>query len=148
MRGKLGVLWWVRERILEQKEDVVDGRAERLKAKLDQLLKEAAEVSVALDRADGTIQGVPHYSVIEARAHELGRQLSCQIQARQMNEVAAARNPVEKCPACGTRCELKPHKRQVTSIDGAVDLQELNGYCPCCRRSFFPTAADAGLGGS
>jgi hypothetical protein len=81
---------------------------------LDQLLKEAAEVSVALDRADGTIQGVPHYSVIEARAHELGRHLSCQIQARQMSELAAAQKPVGKCPACGTGCELKPHNRQIT----------------------------------
>ena len=124
----------------------MDGRAERLRTKLDQLLKDAAEVSVALDRADGTIQGVPHYSVIEARAHELGRRLSCQIQARQMNELAAVQSPVEKCPTCGTRCELRPHKRQVTSIDGAVDLQELQGYCPCCRRSFFPAAADARLG--
>ena len=28
------------------------------------------------DSANGTVVGVPHYSVIEARAHELGRQLS------------------------------------------------------------------------
>ncbi len=124
----------------------MDGRAERLRKKLDELLKEAAEVSVALDRADGTIRGVPHYSVIEARAHELGRRLSCQIQARQMNELAADQHPIGKCPTCGTRCELKPHRRPVTSIDGPVDLQELKGDCPCCRRSFFPSAADAGPG--
>lgn len=126
----------------------MDGRAERLRTRLDQLLKEAAEVSVALDRADGTIQGVPHYSVIESRAHALGRQLSCQIQARQMNELAAVQDPIGRCPTCGTRCELKPFRRKVTSIDGPVDLQELQGYCPCCRRSFFPAAASAGLGGS
>ncbi len=53
----------------------MDGTATTLKEKLEQLLREAAEVSVALDRADGTIVGVPHYSVIEARAHELGQQL-------------------------------------------------------------------------
>jgi hypothetical protein len=123
----------------------MDGRSERLREKLDQLLKEAAELSVALDRADGTIQGVPHYSVIEARAHELGCQLSCQIQARHMGEVAASQNPVGQCPTCGTRCELTVHRRGVASIDGGVSLHELKGDCPCCRRSFFPATAPDGI---
>ena len=52
----------------------MDGRATALAEKLERLLAEAAEVSVTLDRAAGTIQGVPHYSVIERRAHELGQQ--------------------------------------------------------------------------
>ncbi len=71
----------------------MDGTATTLKEKLEQLLREAAEVSVALDRADGTIVGVPHYSVIEARAHELGQQLSRQIQAQQLGEFAGHRIP-------------------------------------------------------
>lgn len=54
----------------------MDGEGLRLQKKLADLLREAAEVSVALDRAKGTIQGVLHYSVIEGRAHELGQQLS------------------------------------------------------------------------
>ena len=44
----------------------MDGATAVLKEKLNRLLIEAAQVSVALDRADGTITGVPHYSVIEA----------------------------------------------------------------------------------
>ena len=47
----------------------MDGTATDLKKKLDQLLHQAAEVSVALDRAEGILVGVPHYSVIELRAH-------------------------------------------------------------------------------
>ena len=63
----------------------MDGTMTKLKEKLDQLLHEAAEVSVAaLDRAEGTIVGVPHYSVIEGRAHELGQQLSRRIQAHSI----------------------------------------------------------------
>lgn len=118
----------------------MDRQAEPLKQKLDQLLKEAAAVSVALDRAKGTIQGVPHYSMIEARAHELGRELSQQVQERQMREVVADQALWAKCPTCGTRCELKPKNRPVTSIDGALELMELEGNCPRCRRAFFPTA--------
>ncbi len=37
----------------------MDGATAALKEKLNRLLKEAAQVSVDLDRADGTITGVP-----------------------------------------------------------------------------------------
>ncbi len=84
----------------------MDGTAVTLKEKLDPLLREAAEVSVALDQADGTIVGVPHYAVIEARVHELGQPLSRQIQARQMGQIAARAADTAKCPECGTRCQL------------------------------------------
>ena len=118
----------------------MDGELLRLKKKLQELLREAAEVSVALDRADGTIQGVPHYSVIEGRAHELGRQLSRQIQQRQMAEIVAAQVPKGSCPGCGRRHDLVPTRRPVTSVDGEVELQEIQGYCSSCRRDFFPAA--------
>jgi DNA repair exonuclease SbcCD ATPase subunit len=115
-------------------------RSERLKARLDQLLREAAEVEVELSRADGSIRGIPHYSVIEGRAHTLGKQLSREVQQRQMSELAAGQAPTAKCPTCGTRCPLEAAARDVNSVDGRTELQELAGYCPCCRRSFFPDA--------
>lgn len=123
----------------------MDGDPSRLRKKLEDLLREAAEVSVALDRADGTIQGVPHYSVIEGRAHELGQQLSRQIQQRQMAEIVAYQVAKAACPGCGRRCELIPTKRPVRSGDGSVDLPELEGYCRCCRQAFFPVAGDVGV---
>lgn len=110
----------------------------KLKERLERLLREAAEVEVELSRADGTIKGIPHYSVIEARAHELGKQFSQQVQERQMNEVVASQPSTGKCPGCGTRCQLRSDKRDVKSVDGKTKLQELVGYCECCRRSFFP----------
>jgi hypothetical protein len=123
----------------------MERHAVELQEKLAGLLREAAEVSVALDRADGTIQGAPHYSVIELRAHELGRQLSREIQQRPM--AAVVNHPVARarCPACGAESELKPVPRSTTSIDGRLDLQELRGHCRKCRRSFFPSAGTAGL---
>ena len=91
----------------------MDGTTTKLKEKLDQLLREAAEVSVALDRVEGTIVGVPHYSVIEGRAHELGQQLSRRIQAQHMDDLAAHAPPLAKCPECNTRCDASRKKRQV-----------------------------------
>jgi len=123
----------------------MDDRVRLLKEKVDRLLKETAEASVELDRTDGTISGVPHYSVIEARAHELGRELSLRIQQRQMAETVALEIDKAKCPTCGTRCELVAKKRNVASIDGGLDLLDLEGYCPFCRRSFFPPTGTDGI---
>ena len=120
-------------------------KTDRLKARLEQLLREAAEVEVQLSRADGSIKGVPHYSVIEGRAHAMGKQLSREVQQRQMSELAAAQALMAKCPECGTRCGLEAESREVQSVDGQTVLQELAGYCPCCRRSFFPDARGVGF---
>lgn len=124
----------------------MDDRQSVLREKLDQLLKEAAEVEVELSRTSGAIVGIPHYSVIESRAHELGRQLSREVQQRQMGESAATAARRGKCPACGTACELEGKKRKITSIDGPLWIQELKGRCPSCRRDFFPSPGDAGSG--
>lgn len=112
----------------------------RLKERLDRLLRDAAQVEVELSRAEGAIQGVPHYSVIEGRAHELGRRLSRYTQQQQMNELAASAQSTAPCPKCRTRCELIPRSREVKSVDGDTILQEMVGHCPCCRRDFFPDA--------
>lgn len=157
MFGKLPSAGQFRERILLRKASLMDDvagvqlqeissaatdspKADRLKERLDQLLREAAEVEVELSRANGAIKGVPHYSIIEGRAHELGKQLSREVQRRQMNELAASQAATAKCPDCGTRCELSLQTREVKSVDGDTPLQELVGECPCCRRAFFPDA--------
>lgn len=122
----------------------MDGTAATLKERLDQLLREAAEVSVALDYAEGTIVGIPHYSVIEARAHELGQQFSRRIQARQMGHFAAHAPETVPCPDCGTRCQLDRQGRRITSVDGPLTVEEPKGHCPRCRRGFFPLPRDLG----
>ena len=122
----------------------MDDRRKLLEEKLSRLLSEVAQVEVDLSRAEGAIVGIPHYSVIESRAHELGRQLSREVQQRQMAESAATAAPRAKCPTCGTVCELMAKKRRVTSIDGPLPIQELKGRCPSCRRDFFPASGDLG----
>lgn len=117
----------------------------KLRERLERLLREAADVEVELSRADGSIRGAPHYSLIEGRAHELGKQLSRQVQQQQMRELNASHPPTAKCPECGTRCPLRTQDRPIESVDGKTDLQELVGDCPRCRRSFFPVARNLGL---
>ena len=105
---------------------ITDDRQTALRNKLDTLLKEVAEVEVELSRADGTIEGIPHYSLIELRAHELGRQLSREVQPQQMGEMAATTAAQAKCPAGGTLCDKEESKRPLTSIDVEFPLQEVN----------------------
>ena len=122
----------------------MDEPAVVLQEKLNQLLQETARVAVALDRANGTVVGVPHYSVIEARAHELGRQLSRTVQAGHLGELAVHATRTVKCPECGTRCEVVPKQRPLTSIDGHLDFDEPTAHCPRCRRGFFPPPGSVG----
>jgi len=115
-------------------------RLAKLRERLERSLREAAEIEVELSRADGSIRGVPHYSVIEGRAHELGKQLSRTVQQRQMCELTASQATTAKCPTCGTRCPVRPRKRPLQSVDGTAEVADSEGYCTGCRRSFFPAA--------
>lgn len=116
-----------------------------LKEDLSRLLRQAAELKVRLDRVEGRVRGVPHYSVIEETAHEFGRQVGRMVQAMHMNEVVADYPQFARCPTCETRCQLRPRKRSLVSSDGPLELQELVGHCPCCRRDFFPASQNARL---
>ena len=123
----------------------MDDANSALREKVAKLIRDVAEAKVALDRAEGKIKGVPHYSVIEDAAHELGRDVSRLVQQIHMTELVAHQTLSGKCPQCGRRHTLEPKKRTVTSGDGPVEIIELVGDCTCCRRAFFPSAGDAGI---
>jgi len=112
----------------------------QLKERLGRLLKEAAETELKIGKADGTVPGVCHYSVIEARAHELGRQLSRTVQAQQLQQWSFTEGQRMNCPTCGASCELGVSERPIRSIDGSLSAREIKGHCPVCRRDFFPSA--------
>ncbi|MFM9964049.1 MAG: hypothetical protein ACKV2Q_22835, partial [Planctomycetaceae bacterium] len=75
----------------------MDAKAVELRERFERLLKEAAEAATELDVATGALKGVPHYSVIELRAHAIGRQVSQLVQQRQMSEVVASRSVTARC---------------------------------------------------
>lgn len=124
--------------------DSWDGSTTAIQKKLHQLLQEAAEVSVALDRANGTIVGIPHYSVIESRAHELGREINRTVQGKYMGTMATAMTHTAKCSECGTGCGFVPKKRRLTSVDGSLSFDETTCLWPRCRLRFFHLEGSAG----
>lgn len=114
--------------------------------KLERLFSEAAELAVEQAVAQWDPKKPPHYSQIEEAAHRLARQLSCRIQERVAREVVARESTTATCPACGRSCELEHATRAMQSIDGPIELLELSGYCPRCRRAFFPSTGSVGPG--
>jgi DNA repair exonuclease SbcCD ATPase subunit len=118
----------------------MDGDIERLKKRFEQQLQATAELAAELQAAGRSPEGRLHYSMIELAAHEAGRQLSQRIQSRVSREVVADAPPQAACPACGRKCPVETHQREVASIDGPVALCEARAFCDRCRRSFFPSA--------
>lgn len=118
----------------------MDGDQSALRTEFELALKRVTELKVELDQAEGRLPKteIPHYSVIENAAHEVGQLLSRMVQQKMLNELVAAQPPSAKCPTCGSRCSLAGRQRKVLSGDGRVELQELVGHCPACRRDFFP----------
>lgn len=114
--------------------------------KLEQLFSEAAELAVEREVAQWDPKKPPHYSQVEEAAHRLARQLSCRIQERAVREIVAREATSADCPGCGQSCELKHERRPMQSIDGAIELLEVSGYCPRCRRAFFPSTESVGPG--
>lgn len=118
----------------------MDGDLSDLRTEFEAALERVTQLKVELDLAEGRLPkgDLPHYSVIENAAHEVGQLLSRAVQREALNQLLADQPTVAKCPDCRTRSDLKPRHRQVVSGDGPVKLQELVGHCPACRRDFFP----------
>ncbi len=124
----------------------MDAAPEHVIQKLQRLFSETAELAVELDPAWKNAKRTPHYSKIEEAAHRIALQMSCRIQERLMREVAAERPTDASCPECGRVGDVEPSLRTIQSIDGPVELLEWKGYCPRCRRAFFPSAGGVGPG--
>ena len=122
----------------------MDAKEQQLKEKLEFHLKEAASVASAIQ---GIEQGskTPHFDQIEQPAHELGKRISRMIQSDRIREVAASGLNDAPCPTCGRKCRVTTTERDVSSVDGPIELTETVANCRQCRRSFFPSACSVGI---
>lgn len=123
----------------------MDGRRAEATQKLDEALKAAADAAAELQRLSPEHKGVPHYSIIEQAAHDVGIRLSCLIQRQRIGHVAAEAHPRAACPGCGKLCDVDCQTRVVKSIDGEVEVLEPKACCSRCERDFFPSAERAGI---
>ena len=122
----------------------MDAKTLPLKEKLEFYLKEAAANATDIQQIE---QGdrIPHFDEIEQPAHQLGKRLSSLIQSKCTREVATKGLNDAPCPSCGRKCGVATKVREVSSIDGEIELTETVAKCRRCRRSFFPSACDVGI---
>lgn len=107
------------------------------------------EFSRQLREEFGSLAAGEHACLLEA-AEEWGVQLGDEL-ARALTEEAlpTAADPVEEaaCPQCQQLGRWKgQRKRRIETRRGAIHVSEPEYYCPCCRRSFFPSDARLGDG--
>lgn len=117
----------------------MDAKQIQLEKKLEDLLRQAAEVSSQLQAAEQG-PGTPHFDDIELPAHATGQRLSRLIQVNRAREVACETSSHITCPDCGTESPVDIKHREVHSMDGPIELTETVAHCRRCRRSFFPSA--------
>jgi hypothetical protein len=104
------------------------------------LLRRLSELLIEEQREQGVYQQTPHLCDLECASLALGQRLSRVSLARAVREVAAESDTRAACPTCGVECPLTTGSRTVKSVSGPIDVIEPMGYCPACRRSFFPSA--------
>lgn len=93
----------------------------------------------------------PAWGTSFASLEELTAQLCEQLGAELLHQALqrqADQPPPEHlrvCPACsGSLDDQPPEPRSVHATVGTTDWQEPAGYCPRCRRAFFPSEPEPG----
>lgn len=117
----------------------MDAKQMDLDERLTKILQQAADVACQLQKREHG-SGTPHYDQIESAAHDVGQQLSRMVQQERTGELAGEQSVEAACPECRNKCPVTTAARQVTSVDGPVEVVEAVAYCGSCRRSFFPSA--------
>jgi uncharacterized protein YbaR (Trm112 family) len=114
--------------------DYEAGKTEFLKqaaAAYDRMMKEELEQAITFDQ-------------MEDRALEVGSKLECFLMERRLADVAQQRNDAAACcPQCNKPLRVTAtHKtRQIRGRTGKVCYERQEGYCPACRRAFFPSGS-------
>lgn len=74
---------------------------------------------------------------VENRAVEIGDALTAELLKQ-----TAERRPLQEeavCPGCGKLGQYKGHReRALIGRRGPVAIREVEYFCPCCRKAFFP----------
>jgi hypothetical protein len=107
-------------------------------AAFDRMMKEDQEQMITFDQ-------------LEDRALEVGGKLERWLMERCLAEGArrkAAAGPFS-CPVCGKPLQFGggPKKRCLRGRTGDVSFGRQEGYCPSCRKAFFPSGLAAEAGG-
>lgn len=101
----------------------MDAKEAQVREKLEDCLKQATKLAAQLQAIE---QG--------------GKKLSRVIQGERVRELALKELKGTRCPGCNQLVRIEIEVRNITSMDGPIELTEPVAKCRRCRRSFFPSA--------
>ena len=106
-------------------------------AAFDRMMKEDQEQMITFDQ-------------MEDRALEVGGKLERWLMERCLAEAARRKSAagLACCPQCHKplQCGAKPKERRLRGRTGEVSFPRPEGYCPSCRKAFFPSGRDVETG--
>lgn len=81
-----------------------------------------------------------NYPQIEDLSHQVGQTLAQSVN-QDLTHQAAHQTPHQVvCPTCSRTYSTQFKSRQITTLDGTVEITEPYAKCTVCRRDFFPSA--------
>ncbi len=115
---------------------------DELRVRLGQMARELGRVVYP----DGLSRGTK-FSELETLAATLGDEIARQLIETQVRGQAEDWSEGEPgpCPECGGPASRAPNQpRVLTTTRGEVGWDQHVGYCPRCRRAFFPSGPGVG----
>jgi hypothetical protein len=110
-------------------------------AKRAEFQREAGEAFDRMMRADQ--EQMITFDQMEDRALEVGGKLQCWLMEKRLAdaEKQKATGPAACCPQCRKPLPLgpTPKARSLRGRTGMISFQRHEGYCPSCRKAFFPS---------
>lgn len=119
--------------------------AEQQDADKAEFLKEAAEAFDRMMKEDQ--EQMITFDQMEDRAIEVGTKLEVWLMERLLAE--SARKKAAQAPPCCPKCQKQlsmkatPKKRRLRGRIGGIAFTREEGYCPSCRKAFFPSGPES-----
>ena len=113
-----------------------------------EFLREAGEAFDRMMKADQ--EQMITFDQMEDRALEVGGKLEHWLMEKRLSSDARQAASVSSlcCPQCRKPLQVAPtpKERRLRGRTGEVAFERREGYCPCCRKAFFPAGPKLEVG--
>ena len=117
-----------------------------VRAKIETFAQQLAEEFGEVTEEDINENALSWLDAIETRAVEIGDAVTTELLKKKSADRPATKEE-STCPQCGKLGRYQGQRqRELIGRRGPVTIAEPKYFCPCCRKSFFPTHASARSG--
>lgn len=117
--------------------------SDQVQAKIETFAQQLAEEFGEITEEDINENSLSWLDAIETRAVEIGDAVTTELLKKKSADRPATKEE-SACPQCGKLGRYQgKRQRELIGRRGPVTIAEPEYFCPCCRKSFFPTHAIA-----